>query len=56
MAITYGQDVIPAIERREMISAENEQFTRENYHLRMIEFQLLGVEQIEENRLHFRVF
>ena len=56
MAITYSQDVIPPIERREIISAEDEQFTRENYHLRMIEFQLLGVEQIEENRLQFRVF
>ena len=56
MAITYGQDVIPAIERREIISAEDEQFTKENYHLRMIEFKLLGVEQIEENRLHFRMF
>ena len=56
MAITYGQDVIPPIERREIISAEDEQFTRENYHLRMIEFQLLGVEQLEDNRLHFRMF
>ena len=56
MAITYGQDVIPPIERREIISAEDEQFTRENYHLRMIEFQLLGIEQLEENRLQFRVF
>ena len=43
MAITYGQDVIPPIERREIILAEDEQFTRENYHLRMVEFQLLGV-------------
>ena len=56
MAITYGQDVIPPIERREIILAEDEQFTRENYHLRMIEFKLLGIEQIEENRLQFRVF
>ena len=56
MAITYGQDVIPPIERREIILAEDEQFTRENYHLRMVEFQLLGVEQLEENKLQFRVF
>ena len=56
MAITYGQDVIPPIERREIILAENEQFTRENHHLRMIEFELLGIEQLEENRLHFRMF
>ena len=56
MAIRYGQDVIPPIERREIILAEDEQFTRENYHLRMIEFKLLGIEQIEENRLQFRVF
>ena len=56
MAITYGQDVIPPIERREIILAENEQFTQENYHLRMIEFQLLGIEQSEGNRLQFRVF
>ena len=56
MAISYGQDVIPPIKRREIILAENEQFSQANYHLRLIEFQILGIEQSEENRVHFRVF
>ena len=39
-----GQDTIPKGERRNLILAENPEFSRTNYHDRLIEFQLLGVQ------------
>ena len=39
-----GQDTIPKGERRNLIMAENPEFSRTNFHDRLVEFQLLGVQ------------
>ena len=39
-----GQDEIPKGERRDLIMAEDLEFSRTNFHLRLVEFQLLGVQ------------
>ena len=50
-----GQDTISKGERRNLILAENPEFSRTNYHDRLIEFQLLGV-QNGSGGLHADIF
>ena len=51
-----GQDTIAPIDRRNMIMAEDKDFSQSQPGLREIEFELLGVSQNQEGGLHPKIF
>ena len=51
-----GQDVIPPLDRRNLIMEEDEQFSQRHPELRIVEQQLLGIQQSPSEGLHLKLF
>ena len=56
METAYGQDSISPLERRNLISEEDEDFSHNNPNLRKLEFELLGIQQNQSQGCHLKLF
>ena len=56
METAYGQDSISPLERRNLISEEDEDFSHKNPNLRKLEFELLGIQQNQSQGCHLKLF